>query len=136
MPQPNYSVSSKLTQATLLLTSLLLLSNCGRTPEPEIITQTEYLTRTIPTQPRPKPVVLNDVKWYVVTQDNLQEFLTTFEKENGPVAFMAVSVKGYENISLNVQELRRFILQQNAVIVYYENAVQNPPEQNSPEQPQ
>lgn len=109
--------------------SLLLLSNCGRTLEPEIITQTEYLTRTIPPQPRPKPVVLNDVKWYVVTEDNLQEFIDTFQKENGPVAFMAVSVKGYENISLNVQELRRFILQQNAVIVYYENAVQNPPEQ-------
>jgi hypothetical protein len=36
---------------------------------------------------------------------------------------MAVSVQGYENMSMNVQELRRYILQQQATIVYYEAAV-------------
>lgn len=70
--------------------------------------------------------MLTDVKWYVVTEKNLQQFLDDFAKDNGAIAFMAVSVKGYENISLNVQELHRYILQQKAVIVYYEDAVQNP----------
>ena len=78
--------------------------------------------------------MLNDVKWYVVTEKNLQEFLDQFAKDNGAVAFMAISVQGYENISLNVQELRRYILQQKAIIVYYENAVQNPVEQPQPAQ--
>lgn len=78
--------------------------------------------------------MLNDVKWYVVTEKNLQEFLEQFAKDNGSVAFMAISVQGYENISLNVQELRRYILQQKAIIVYYENAVQNPVEQPQPAQ--
>lgn len=103
---------------------LVLLSNCAKPAQ--IITQTEYVTQTIPLQPPPKPVVLNDVKWYVVTEDNLQEFLDKFAEDNGSVAFIAVSVQGYENLSLNVEELRRYILQQKSIIVYYENAVQNP----------
>ena len=39
---------------------------------------------------------------------------------------MVVSVQGYENISMNIQDLRRYILQQKSIIVYYENAAQEP----------
>lgn len=74
--------------------------------------------------------MLNNVKWYVVTEETLPQFLEQFRRDNGAIAFMAVSVQGYENISMNVQELRRYILQQKAVIVYYENAVQQPADQN------
>lgn len=70
------------------------------------------------------------MKWYVVTEETLPQFLEQFRNDNGAIAFMAVSVQGYENISMNVQELRRYILQQKAVIVYYENAVQQPADQN------
>lgn len=113
----------------LLLSSLLLLSSCGligKPPEPEIVVQTEYLSRTIPLQAQPKPVQLAEVKWYVVTEENLPQFLEQFKKDNGAVAFMAISVQGYENISMNVQELRRYILQQKSIIIYYEQAVQQP----------
>jgi len=40
------------------------------------------------------------------------------------LAFVALSVKDYENLALNVAELRRFINQQKEIIVYYEKAVQ------------
>ena len=112
----------------IFLTSfaLILLSSCGKTPEPTVITQTEYVRQNIPIQPRPAQVELVDVKWYVVTSDNIDEFLEQFEKDNGSVAFMAISVRGYENLSLNVQDLRRYILQQQQIIIYYENAAQEP----------
>ena len=73
-----------------------------------------------------RPVQLSEVQWYVVTEDNLDEFLDRFEKENGPVAFMAVSVRGYENLALNTEELRRFIKQQNEILVYYESMASEP----------
>ena len=114
----------------LPLSSLILLSSCGliaKPPEPQVVIQTEYISRTIPLQGQPKPVQLVDVKWYVVTEENLPQFLEQFKKDNGAVAFMAVAVQGYENISMNVQELRRYILQQKSIIVYYENAAQEPP---------
>jgi hypothetical protein len=105
----------------------------AKPPEPEVVVQTEYISRTIPLQAQPKPVQLAEVKWYVVTEENLPQFLEQFKKDNGAVAFMAVAVQGYENISMNVQELRRYILQQKSIIVYYENAAQEPPK--APETP-
>ena len=125
----NYLNNSPLTHPLLLLSSLFLLSNCGlmaKPPEPQVVIQTEYISRTIPLQGQPKPVQLVDVKWYVVTEENLAQFLEQFKKDNGAIAFMVVSVQGYENISMNIQDLRRYILQQKSIIVYYENAAQEP----------
>tara|TARA_B110000977_G_scaffold199766_1_gene288138 strand:- start:809 stop:955 length:147 start_codon:yes stop_codon:yes gene_type:complete len=39
------------------------------------------------------------------------------------LAFVALSVKDYENLALNVAELRRFINQQKEIIIYYEKAM-------------
>jgi len=73
-----------------------------------------------------------DVDWYVVTERNMDEFLEKFEKDNGDIVFMAISVRGYENISLNLADLRRYILQQKEIIVYYEDSVK-PKEDNQKE---
>lgn len=77
----------------------------------------------IPTVARPKPINLTDTRIYVVNQENLEEFLKEFEDVNGNRAFIALSIKDYENLSLNIAELRRYINQQNEVIIYYEGAV-------------
>jgi hypothetical protein len=39
------------------------------------------------------------------------------------LAYIAISVKDYENLSLNFAELKRYIEQQKQIIVYYEEAV-------------
>lgn len=77
----------------------------------------------IPTVARPKPINLTDTRIYVVNQDNLEEFLEEFEGVNGNRAFVALSIKDYENLSLNISELRRYINQQGEIILYYEEAV-------------
>ena len=66
---------------------------------------------------------LNDVKIYVVNEDNYEEFIEEFRAKNGEIVYIAISVKDYENLSLNIAELRRYIEQQKQVIVYYEEAV-------------
>jgi len=66
---------------------------------------------------------LNDVKIYVVSKENYEEFVKEFEAKNGSDAYIAISVKDYENLSLNFAELRRYIEQQKQIIIYYENAV-------------
>lgn len=72
-----------------------------------------------------------DVEWYVVNENNLNEFMERIKAEGGTVAFMAITPKGYENLSIGIGELRRYILQQKEIIVYYEKAVSEPP---APEQ--
>ena len=66
---------------------------------------------------------MHRVKFYAVTPENLEEFLQTFEEESGVTVFFAMSVPDYENMSLNVAELRRYINQQKAVILYYEDSI-------------
>lgn len=126
----------KKTLAILLTLSLLLLSS-GCTvfpkdwfakkepPKPEIrtviINKTEY--PDIQIQPHPQPIELSNVEWFVVTPDNLEQFLADWEKNNTQIVFIATSVPGYENLSINLQELRRYVLQQQQLILYYEKAV-------------
>ena len=111
----------------IALSLIPLISACASTPEPQIITQTEYISREIPTVNRPAPVQLSDVQWYVVNEENLDEFIARFRETNGQVVFMAISVRDYEKLALNIQELRRYINQQREIIVYYENAVMTTP---------
>lgn len=77
----------------------------------------------MPPVARPKPINLTDTRLYVVNKDNLEEFLAEFEEVNGNRAFVAFSVKDYENLALNIAELRRYIQQQGEIILYYEEAI-------------
>ena len=85
---------------------------------------------TIPTVPRPKPVQLIDTKIYVVNEDNYEEFVKNFKEEHGDLAYIALSIKDYENLAINIAEIRRYINQQTEIIIYYEKAVkpENKPE--------
>lgn len=85
--------------------------------------------RQIPIQARPKPVTLYDIQFYAVTKENLDEFIERFEKAEGSLVFFAISVPDYENIALNMGELRRFIESQNAIILYYEENVNKKPDE-------
>lgn len=102
----------------------LSLVGCSRViPEPEIKVVTKIEKTTIPTVARPKPVNLIDTKIYVVNKETLQVFIEEFKSVNGELAFVALSIKDYENLALNVAEMRRFINQQTQIILYYEEAV-------------
>ena len=118
----------KISKKILLIGSLTLLSACAS--QEKIVVQTEIIKADIPTQARPKPVSLSNIKFYVVTKENLNDFLKVFEKENNEIVFYSISVKDYEKMSLNIAELRRYIIQQDKIIVYYEKAVKK--EENKP----
>jgi hypothetical protein len=113
---------------------LLTLTGCGilSKPEPKILTVTNTVKTTVPIVARPKAVNLNDVKIYVVTKENIDQFEQDFAKKNGSLVYIAISIKDYENLSLNFAELRRYIEQQQQIIVYYEEAVK--PEESKPQE--
>ena len=100
-------------------------------PEPKVITVTNTVKTTVPVVARPKPVSLVDTRIYVVNKDNYDEFVKEFTAKNGDLAYVAIGIKDYENLSLNIAELRRYINQQNEIIVYYEKAVK--PDEKKPE---
>ena len=106
--------------ALVLLASSMVA--CG-TVDPQVVVKTEYVEKKIPLQAPPKGVNMNPVYFYAVTAENIDEFLERFEKENGDVVFFAISVPDYENLSLNLADLKRYIGQQKSLIVYYEDSI-------------
>ena len=121
----------------LTILSLLLLcpllSNCAlwRKPEKEIIVQTVEVEKKIPIQSRPKPIDMNGVKFYVVTEENFEQFKEEFTKANSDYVFYAVSVHDYENLALNMAEIYRYLKQQKEIVIYYEKAVTNKPKEET-----
>jgi len=87
----------------------------------KVVTQVQKVT--VPIVARPKPINLTDTQVYVVNKDNLEAFIAEFTEQNGELAFVALSIDTYENLALNISELRRYINQQNEIIVYYEKAM-------------
>ena len=102
----------------------LVLSGCSSfRPEPEIKVVTQIEKTTVPTVARPKPIDLVDTRVYVVTAENYDSFVEEFTAEHGELAYVVLSMKDYENLAINIADLRRYIEQQTEIIVYYEEAV-------------
>ena len=125
---------------TTLLVLILLISSCsmgGRraTPNPvEIITEPIQIEIYHP--PLPKAIQLERPDWFVVSENNIDDFLAKLSKIQGVEAvptFFALSPQGYEKMSGNLQEMRRYILEQKEIIVYYKTVTtpENPTEVSS-----
>jgi hypothetical protein len=105
----------------LLLASGLFLVACGSTPIEEV-KPVEIRTVEVP---RPAPIVpavdqlrLRPVNWIVITPDNIEE---SFAKiQSGEVVLFAVTTQGYENIALNLSDIRAMIEQQKKIIAIYQ----------------
>jgi hypothetical protein len=114
----------KLATTSLLLFLALTMTGCSwLQPEPEIITRTVTVAPDIPLKSAPRPITMTDVNWYVVTTDNIEEFEARFENENTDLVFFALSVPHYQNLSVNLSDIRRYIEQQQAIILYYETQI-------------
>tara|TARA_Y100001972_G_C7539225_1_gene271424 strand:- start:14 stop:268 length:255 start_codon:yes stop_codon:yes gene_type:complete len=72
---------------------------------------------------RPKPVQLTDTRVRVVNEQNLDQFIKEFKQQYGEVAIVVLSMRDYENLALNIADIRRYINQQTQIIIYYEKAV-------------
>lgn len=101
----------------------MLLSSCGGSTLPTVVTETNFVKQSIPIQEHPKPVMFPPVDWYVVSEKNQLEFMERIEKDTGTPTYMAISPQGYENLAIGVADMRRYILQQKQIIRYYEDAI-------------
>ena len=120
--QRTCGVTSWVTLAVML--SVLFLTGCSSLrmePEVKVVTKVEKVQ--IPTVAQPKPLQLNDTRVFVVNKDNYEEFVKEFNETYGELAFVALSMKDYENLALNIADIKRYLEQQKEIILYYEKAV-------------
>jgi len=118
MQQKMYSTVSK---AIPLLILTLIINGCSLIPKQPREVEIKTVEVRIPIQHPvyPRPIDMKEPKWYVVSNKNLDEFLTNIEKEAGQMVFVAMSVPDYELMAYNLQEIKRFVKETKEVIVYY-----------------
>ena len=101
--------------------AVVLLVGCASTPVKEVVIKTKPIEIEIAQPDRPREVKLERPEWFVVNSSNLQEFLEKVRKiQSDEPVFFAFTPQDYEKMSYNLQEIRRYVLQQNEIIVYYE----------------
>lgn len=100
---------------------LSILSGCAKTPEPQVIeVSAKPIEKPTIVVPPVDEVNLRNVEWVVITPENVDERFAELEKRGLPISLFAVTGKGYENISLNLNDIRSQVEQLNAIIVVYE----------------
>tara|TARA_X000000368_G_scaffold124067_1_gene97295 strand:+ start:139 stop:525 length:387 start_codon:yes stop_codon:yes gene_type:complete len=109
-------------KTTLLILGLIFgVNGCSwLSGTKDLNVKTIQVDRNIPIQPWPKPISMNGIHFYVVTEENLEDFKQRFLKKNSELVFIAMSVRDYENLAFNVQDVKRYIKQQKEIIIYYE----------------
>lgn len=69
--------------------------------------------------PQPDYVSMRDIKWYIVTEQNFAEVMEKLKTANiNPVLF-ALTDDGYEALSLNFAEIKKYIDDKNSVVLGY-----------------
>ena len=92
-------------------------------PEPQIVTVTEKVPLRIYQPPLPQEIDLLNVNFFVITEENLEDKFKEIEKMlDGQFVVFALTPDGFEKMAENFQEVRRYVLQQKELIIYYREA--------------
>lgn len=122
-----------------LLISIALavfVSSCSMIPSQtrpvEVVTIAEPMPMYHP--PLPLEVQLVDVDWSVLTPELMAEYLQRVEAGEAPrSAYYALTTKEYENLSMNMAELKRYLKDTMHIIEFYREYGKEEEEENVPE---
>lgn len=111
------------------LLPILLLSGCGLLGREPYIPETKPVEVVTVIKPAavyhpalPNAISTLPVEWKVLTPQTMQEYLDDLEEGNAPTnAYYGLSTKGYENLSTNMAEVKRYIRQVLTIVQYYKN---------------
>ena len=106
-----------------LTASILLLSSCSWKPEKEVVTVEKVITPTIAIVQKPKPIKMLDANIIVITEKNLPEVIKKVKAGMGEFVIYGLDPASFKNLALNFEQIKRYIEQQNQIILYYEKAV-------------
>ena len=111
----------------LLFLTLLLVSGCsilGSSRDIPEVKPVEVVTvvKKAPTYHPPLPNQIDPVpvEWTVLNPEIMQEYLDDLNEGNAPTnAWYALTTKGYENLSTNMAEVKRYLRQVLSILKYY-----------------
>ena len=111
----------------LLLLALILVSGCsilGSSRDIPEVKPVEVVTvvKQAPTYHPPLPNQIDPVpvEWTVLNPELMQEYLDDLNEGNAPTnVWYGLTTKGYENLSTNMAEVKRYLRQVLSILKYY-----------------
>ena len=105
-----------------LISSIIFMSGCSMIPSQtkpvEVVTIAERPPMYHP--PLPLELQLSDVDWEVLTPELMEEYIRLVEEGNAPrKAYYALTSKEYENLSMNMADITRYIKETLGIIEFY-----------------
>lgn len=110
-------------QSILIVSTLLLVTACSSRPD-QVVVNTKPIERSPLVLPQADQFSSRDVKWIVVTPDNVQEVFDKLEADGRPIVIFALTEDGWENLTLNMADLLKLVQQQKAINIAYEEYYQ------------
>ena len=125
-----------MTRLAALASILILSTGCSLMPTTkpiEVVTVSEPGPLYHP--PLPLEVQLVDIQWRVLTPEIMDEYLAALEEGSAPPqAYYALTTQGYENLSMNTAEQKRYIKDVLAIIKYYRSLDDKDEEDEKPKE--
>jgi len=105
----------------ILISCLFVIANCSMMPTAkpvEVVTIAEPVPLYHP--PLPLEVGLVDIDWEILTPDLMKEYLEDYENGSAPaIAYYSLTSKEYENLSMNMAEIKRYLRDTLSIVKYY-----------------
>lgn len=115
--------ANKNLKKVLLLMFVLILTGCS---QKEILTETVVVNKTPLNLKNPEPIKLNNINYYIITKDNANSVFDSLQKQDKELVLFAIEPTDYENLSLNILYIKKYLIEQqniiNAYKEYYEKS--------------
>lgn len=113
----------------LVLGLSCLVSACATKPI-EVISQPIDKPNLI--LPQPTPVDMREIKWLIVTPENAEAVFAKLREQGSNSALFALTDDGYQALSLNFADIKRFVDQNNGVVLGYKEYYVTTPQPVTP----
>lgn len=106
----------------LILLTIPLISGCSLfnlgNVEPVTINK-KAVERTRLDLTEPKVLQLKTPQWFIITPENSDEVWKKLKEDGTDLVLFALTDDGYEELAINIAELRSLIAQQRSIIIKY-----------------
>ena len=102
-----------------LVSAVLVLAGCATNEVQPVVISTVPTQKTALALKDPEPIKTRKVQWFVITPENADEVFADLQKKKYSLVLFGLTDDGYENLSLNIAEIRAYMTEQKAIIKAY-----------------
>ena len=114
-------MSVKISSSAVLsaVMSLGALTGCATNEVQPVVISTVPAQKTALALKDPDPIKTRKVHWFVITPENAESVFAELQKKKYSLVLFGLTDDGYENLSLNIAEIRAYMTEQKAIVEAY-----------------